>query len=180
MKRLLTLTLGATACFSELPPSTGTSSTTGATDSMGTSSTTSTGVSSGSSTSSSSIGTDTGSTGGSTGVIEPDVGSAPPNVYAHCVEDADCDPGLFCIGTDGVLEGIEPTGFCSMECGGDPDCPDAPAGSNAIPQCGYYGGVLVCRLTCQNGEMCPVDLECLEVIYPLPELPDASWMGVCS
>lgn len=161
MKRItLLLTIGATACFSDISGPTSSSGTDGSSDTG----------SSGSSGSS-----DTGSSGESTGGSTGSTASVP---YAPCLNDLDCDNGLLCVNTDGIKEGIDPRGFCSVPCNLTSECPIPDTGSATIT-CTYYGSSRMCMLTCAGGLTCPVDLECLDVVYPIPGIPDATLMMVC-
>ncbi len=110
--------------------------------------------------------------------------SSTGNTYAYygwCTNDDDsqCLPDEVCLWTDGVVEGIEPTGFCGARCNEPGDCPPPPEGSDAEMTCTYYcgGTQLRCMLRCPNGETCPEGQQCL----PRMELPEcAGWyIDIC-
>lgn len=99
--------------------------------------------------------------------------------YAPCSPEDPCTgDGVVCIWTDGVVEKISPTGFCSQGCNEPADCPAAPAGSDAELACTYYCDVLHCQLRCPDGETCPEGTQCI----PLMELPKCAgtFVDVCA
>jgi hypothetical protein len=92
---------------------------------------------------------------------ESDGNAAPQPVdgwWSPCLSAKHCDPGLACLGTDDMSDGV-----CTAQCVpyGDPEsCAPSPGGS-AETTCLTVGGGSVCALDCSNGRSCPAGMKCL-------------------
>lgn len=88
-------------------------------------------------------------------------GQAPQPVdgwWSPCLSAAHCDPGLLCLGTDDMTDGV-----CTAQCvpyGNAESCAPSPGGT-AETTCLTVGGGSVCALDCSGGRSCPAGMHCL-------------------
>lgn len=106
---------------------------------------------------------ETGASGDATETTEEDTGDTGAELMGlyegPCLTSDDCAGDLWCAYQNGRF-------WCTSDCAGDEDCPEAP-GASAVPECQFVldndpqaGSHEGCVLVCENEEECLEGSQC--------------------